>query len=458
MSGTRFRRVVSAALFVWGARASGQVGGRVMVRGEAFDSLRNKPLDGASVSILGAGRTATADSRGRFVFDTVAPGVYTIVAYHAALDSAGLSGLTAKVNVGEKMADVHLAVPSFATLWRVACGDGRAPADSGLVYGTVRDALSKKPLSGAQVEVAWIDFTIDTARQIHQKRWHRSTRTDASGNYGVCGVPMSVVPEIHASSNEESSGVIDLFDGSRVRRRDLTVGANNAGSASGRGTIAGVLTDASGAPYRNARIRVEDLPETRSGSDGTFLVRDVPSGTRQVDIRSVGMAPFVTAVDVVPNDTAMLTAQLHKITLLDVVRVTGTMTQQRRISALEERKRAGWGYFQDSTSFGMFQSMSGVFNSFPSLQLEPVNHSTQFVLTLPQTVRRCVANLWIDGVHQYTGGSDPAVGYGILNDLHPDQIAAVEVYPRGATVPLEFATMNSSCGAVVIWTKWALHP
>jgi len=66
-------------------------------------------------------------------------------------------------------------------------------------------------------------------------------------------------------------------------------------------------------------------------------------------------------------------------------------------------------------------------------------------------------SLWIDGVRQITS-SDPTIAYGILNDLHPDQIAAIEVYPRGATTPVEFATLNSSCGAVVVWTKWALHP
>ncbi|HVE34805.1 MAG TPA: carboxypeptidase regulatory-like domain-containing protein [Gemmatimonadaceae bacterium] len=452
---TRLRRLAVVLLAGLGSHASAQVVRRVTVRGEAFDSLRGKPLDGASVSILGAARTATADSRGRFVFDTLAPGVYTFVAYHAALDSAGITGLTAKVDVSPGTADVHLAVPSFATLWRVACGDSRPPVDSGFVYGTVRDALSRKPLSGATVELTWTDFSVDSARQIHQKRWHRQTRTDGSGNYGVCGVPMTVVPNIQASNTDGASGVVDLFDVSRVRRRDLTIAG--AGDGERRGTVAGVLTDAGGAPFRGARILIADMPEARSAGDGSFAVRDVPAGTRQVDIRSVGMAPYVTAVDVVPHDTVMLAAQLHKITLLDVVRVTGTMTQQRRISALEERKHAGWGYFRDSTTFGQLGTMSSVFGTVPTLQVQPINGTTQFVLTLPQITRRCVANLWIDGVRQITS-SDPTIAYGILNDLHPDQIAAIEVYPRGATTPVEFATLNSSCGAVVVWTKWALHP
>ena len=95
---TRLVRLTVAAVTVWAGQASAQIAGRVAVHGEAFDSLRGKPLDGATVSIAGAGRTVVADSHGRFVFDTVAPGVYTFVAYHAALDSAGINGLTAKVS------------------------------------------------------------------------------------------------------------------------------------------------------------------------------------------------------------------------------------------------------------------------------------------------------------------------------------------------------------------------
>ena len=177
---------------------------------------------------------------------------------------------------------------------------------------------------------------------MREKRWHQTTRTDASGNYGVCGVPISTVPSIEASYAEGSSGSVDLVgDQHRVRRRDLSVGPLAETDSSRRGTIAGLLTDPAGQPFAGAQVLVQSFPETRSGADGRFVVRNIPTGTRQVEIRSVGMAPFITTVDVTPHDTAMIAAQLKKVATLDVVRVTGTMRQQRLVADLEARRKMG---------------------------------------------------------------------------------------------------------------------
>jgi hypothetical protein len=32
-------------------------------------------------------------------------------------------------------------------------------------------------------------------------------------------------------------------------------------------------------------------------------------------------------------------------------------------------------------------------------------------------------------------------------------MAAVEIYPRGLLVPVEFQTPRSTCGVIAIWTK-----
>jgi len=435
---------------------SAQTPGSATVRGEAYDSLNKRPLDGAMISIQGFGRSTTADSRGRFHFDSVAPGTYTVVAYHAVLDSIGLGALSARTMVGTTSGQVSLVVPSFDSFWRLACGNRAAPPDSGIVYGTIRDATSEKPARNALVELSWIDMSVDSARRIHEKKWHRTTRSDASGNYGVCGVPTSVVPSIQASSEEGSSGAIDLLgDKVRVRRRDLVVGPLSETDSARRGTIAGLLTDPAGAPFAGARVLVESFPETRSGADGRFVVRNVPTGTRQVEIRSVGMAPVITTVDVMPHDTAMIAAQLKKVTLLDVVRVTGTMRQQKIVQDLEQRRKTGLGFIQDSTAFNGRIEMVSAFSAFPNLNIQRVGNGQRYILTLPYSTGRCVANLWIDG-KQISTRIDAAVGYDVLLDLHPDEIAAVEVYPHAASAPMEFTALNSDCGAVAIWTKWAL--
>ena len=53
---------------------------------------------------------------------------------------------------------MSLAIPSFATLWRTACGNTPVPASGGFVYGTVRDANGLGPMSDVAVEVSWLDL------------------------------------------------------------------------------------------------------------------------------------------------------------------------------------------------------------------------------------------------------------------------------------------------------------
>jgi protocatechuate 3,4-dioxygenase beta subunit len=50
----------------------------VTVNGLAFDSLRGVPLPNAFVTIEGRSRATTSDAKGRFTFDTLPPGTYTL--------------------------------------------------------------------------------------------------------------------------------------------------------------------------------------------------------------------------------------------------------------------------------------------------------------------------------------------------------------------------------------------
>src|SRR6185503_13744829 len=111
----------------------------VTVRGVAYDSLRAAPLTEAFVTMSGGSRahSATTDTRGRFQFDSVVPGSYTLSMQHPAIDSLGFPGFARRVVLSGKDEEVRIAVPSFATLWRAACGATPAPRDSGFVYGVV---------------------------------------------------------------------------------------------------------------------------------------------------------------------------------------------------------------------------------------------------------------------------------------------------------------------------------
>jgi hypothetical protein len=59
--------------------------------------------------------------------------------------------------------------------------------------------------------------------------------------------------------------------------------------------------------------------------------------------------------------------------------------------------------------------------------------------------RECALTVFIDGIKEQDQSELPY--------LHPDEMAAVEIYPRGLLVPVEFQTPRSTCGVIAIWTK-----
>ncbi|MEP6732550.1 MAG: carboxypeptidase-like regulatory domain-containing protein [bacterium] len=441
-------RFMCALLYAVAAAHSAQSqSALVTVHGIAYDSLRDAPLSNALVAMVGRALTATTDSRGRFHFDSVQAGRHTFVVQHDSLDAVGFTGITTHADVREGLGEVVAALPSCETLWRVACG-GKAPKDSGLVYGTVRDASGRAVGAGAIVDVTWLDLAVDSSNDVSQHRWHRTVESESSGSYALCGVPASITVRLRAATDSAASGVIDLPPSElRVYRRDLLVARASDVDTTNRGTVIGQLSNASGEPFADARVLMDDVPEVRSGPTGRFVLLNVPAGTRQIEILSLGMRPVVLPVNVVVRDTVTLAVTLKKVTTLDVMRVTATRRAMHVITQLDERKRAGLGYFRDSTAINRTGSLQGALEGMPSLQLFR-QRGGGFVITLPASRGRCVANIWVDGMRQ----RDVA----LLDMLRPEEIAVVEIYPRKLLVPNEFAG-DTECGVVAVWTKWKLQ-
>ncbi len=65
--------------------------------------------------------------------------------------------------------------------------------------------------------------------------------------------------------------------------------------------------------------------------------------------------------------------------------------------------------------------------------------------------RNCAPALWVDNHHW---GNIDLDGQGPDRALYPADIEGIEVY-RPTNVPIDFSTFDSSCGAIVVWTKRA---
>jgi carboxypeptidase family protein len=414
----------------------------VTVHGVAYDSLHNARLAGAFIAIAGTSRTALSDAQGVFAFDSVAPGTYRFVMQHDALDAIGMSGVSSRVVVSDGRDTVRIAVPSFAQLWRTACGSS-PPADSGMLFGTVRDGVSRRQRR-ASVRASWIDVGFDKTTGVNQKSWHFDVASDSVGGYVLCGVPRSTGIEIVATTDSTMSGKVNLapLDKERIARRDLMLGAPRALDASTRGVVTGTVTGDNG-PIADARVFTDSTKEVRTAGNGRFVLRNVPVGTQQIEVRAIGLAPASSIVDVVASDTSRVDVHLGKVTLLDSVRVTGEAIARRRlVTQFMERRRAGIGYFRDSTQLTRFNTLEGMFADMPSAKVQ--SKRGKYGMALSIQLGACNPVLWIDRVR--------VDGFDELNRFRNDDIAALEVYRKGE-VPAEFNPKGGSGCAVVVWSK-----
>jgi hypothetical protein len=338
-----------------------------------------------------------------------------------------------------------LSDTAVARIWKAVCG-GVAPKDSAIVFGVIRDAKTRALVPNAYVDIVWTQLIVEKNNTVRQRRLRLDTKANADGLFGICGVPAGQFLRIGAGNGGRVSGLIDIPPGpQRIIRRDLMVGAER--DTTERGIIVGTLYEISGdTTLANARIIVDDSVEARTGTDGHFIIRNIPTGTRQVEVLSIGMVPVVAAVDVFPGDSTPVTLSIRRVTALDAVRVTASKRARAIIDGLEERKKLGGGYLLEAGEIYGHADLATVFQEFPSTQVDRRGGDIT-VWTPARNGTLCQPEIWVDGARsaQY-----------ILPQLRMSEVVAVEMYPRPGAVPLQFknSSMRNECGVILLWTTW----
>jgi hypothetical protein len=330
----------------------------------------------------------------------------------------------------------------FAAQWSRLCGP-EVPKDLGLIDGVVTDAVTRKPIE-ASIEVTWYEVYVDKQEGVKQRRWKLETKSSPRGTFVLCGVPADKWLRVGAGVSGKTSGLVDLPPtDARVQRRDLVIGG---GASDGRGFVFGTLTETNGTPFANARIVLDDSIETRSDLEGHFSLREVETGTRQVEILSIGMVPVVTTVDVFPKDSTPLAMAIRRITALDVVRVSASSRARTIIDDFEARKKSGLGYTREAGEIISHADLSSVFREIPSVQIDRSEGSMTVVMPDGKG-GACPADFWLDGALNTQAA---------FSTIRMNEIVALEVYVRPETVPVQFTRAASSrkCGAIVMWSTW----
>ncbi len=236
-----------------------------------------------------------------------------------------------------------------------------------------------------------------------QRQWRIETRTNDQGGYAVCGVPARIGFSVRAQLDSSASGLIDVApSGIRVQRRDLLIGRLSARSPAERGAIVGIVTDPNGQSVAGARVRVEDVPEVRTGLEGQFRLSNVPAGTHQVEVIAIGIAPAAMAVDVLPGDSTVINVHLEKVLTLDAMRTMAERGNRVFAAEFDVRRRAGFGYTRDSVEIMKYQQFFSLFRDVPSLNVKYVG--SVLVITVPDGKGgACQPEVLIDGTQAAFG-------------------------------------------------------
>ncbi|HEY0995485.1 MAG TPA: carboxypeptidase regulatory-like domain-containing protein [Gemmatimonadaceae bacterium] len=445
-----------------------------VIVGTVHDSLAGTPLRGATVQVAGTGprrdvlRSAPSGAGGRFVIPDLPPGRFLVGFLHPALEGLGVDLPPAAVVVaaGDTVA-IELAVPSAQGLRVAACGDGPRGAPAAMI-GVVRDAVDRAPLAGTIVQSTWLEYDVGRGT-VTRRRAGASDTTGATGGFALCDLPRGGSFSVRMLHGRDTSAIIDLdLPETGLLRRDLLLGHGWPGpggasrpvrDAAGPRTLEGegrlhgrVVSSPGGLPLAGVVVAVEGGPATRSDEEGRWSLAAVPTGTRMLALRGVGLQPRRVAVDVVAEPQAVDAGLAQLRAVLDTVRVTASRWRLEG-TGFEERRRSTAGRF--ITPADLLRSpillTSDLFRMMPGMRVDPSTLG-ETRITMRGPFGRCAPAVYIDGLWMQSLSAEDIDAF-----VGPDEVAGIEVY-SGGYVPPQFQPPFAGCGSIVIWTKAAEHP
>lgn len=387
--------------------------------GVAYDSLSESPLAGALIQVEGLYRTAVSDGHGRFRLDSLPGGTFTLLMFHDAVDALGLGFISRTTTLTEGMSDVPIAIPGIDHMWRTLCGDMHRDVGRGIVFGNVSSATDRAPLA-ATVNLDALVVALSNGK-LKTQNWRGEVRTDTAGYYAFCGVPVSQEITITAVHVDGSTPALRFTPTTLVRRQNLLIEVAHAGTGH-MANVSGRVVDDAARPVEGAIIRLEGSGETRSYTDGTFELHDVPYGTRQIVATSIGAQPTGRIIQVTESDTRAGDIELSRVTQLPTVAVTARSIRQRWVDGIARRRALEVGRAMDSTELARFAD---------------VWHSITFMVKPSK-----VCAIWLDGKRAE-----------LRDVLERDwrDIAVVESV-LSPFVPMQFRPPKF-CNVLLVWTK-----
>lgn len=445
---------------------------RGQVRGTVWDSTRAAPLRRSVVQMVHAEglappRSVVTDSAGRFQLDSVEAGVWIVAAQHSRMDTLAVDELALRVSVvAGGVTRPTLALPSTITLSRQMCRDQYRDS-TGYLSGRLRRADGNRdPVPGA-VRITWTELALNDGR-LERQSVSAVASTSPSGQYLVCGIPATTQAVVQGWNGIDSTGVIDIaFGTAPIGRLDLFVGRTQYVQQTldstavgdslattvvrrGEGRVTGVVTDSGSTPIAGAVVAIVGNGQTqRTAQTGRFDLVGVATGTQLLDVRAVGFQPLRIPVNVLENEAPITTFSMSKVMTLSKVEIRAfrAIAMGPDMIDFEHRRKVGTGrYFgpEDMIALDPLR-IATLMERVPGVRVAQNGISGDRILMRGVGFSQyCTPDIWLDGYRVSNDGTMDSF-------VQPQQIRAVEIYSRAASVPPQFSTV-SGCGVVVLWS------
>ncbi len=446
--------------------------GQATVVGVVFDSLfTHAPMKGATVVIPELSRYVASDARGRFQFDSIPAGRYTMTFLHPSLDSLDISAEVLPISIpASGTVSARLATPSPAGLVWLVC---RAVADTfpAMMLGHVRDVDDSSAIIGATVTVTWSELVIQD-ELLHRRTTQAVARARENGTFVLCGLPLGLRIDVTVEAGGRSTGSLALAPGATgVRRHDFAIGRRDSIA----GTVTGVVRDARERPVPRALVMVAGPAPLSAVTDdaGVFTLRGVPAGTQLFELRQVGSWPATFEVDVPSAGRRNVALTLGRRASTVTRGAAADSVDPEDQSGFDERRAAGIGRFLSAEEIAARkpQSLADALLRLPPIvtggTIRTPSKMTELRLRLegqpvPAVVYTaivkmrvsgsvvCTPHFFVNGV-VWTPGLPGQAQRELEGVVDLASVRGIEVYPS-ATVPPMF-DRHTDCGSVLIWTK-----
>jgi len=435
--------------------------GNAEIVGMVIDSLNGGYLSGADVVIEGAKATVVTDSLGKFRIDSLPPGTYQVGVFHPLLDTLGISLGTQPFHVGADSAiSVLLAVPSAATIIRAACPIRPRAKGTSAVIGHVTDPETLKPVSGAEVSIAWSQIEVSKETGIRKAPRLLRDSTDASGAFRLCGLPNSMLGTLQARRGGSVTAEIPITIGdaeTELFTRTLLLSRADSGTKVGNAMVSGRVVLEGSATNAGSRVEVVGTGVVvLTNEKGEFTLRNLPSGSQVLLARHLGFGAETVPVDLSSREPKQVTIKLPRfVAIIDPVVVTARRAASLDKVGFSRRKKSGFGYYLDPEQIQRMHPtvLTDILRQVPGLRVSYTNQGEVV------SSSRGMSSLSGGSCVQYYVDDMPwqsAMPGDINNFVNGSEVVGVEIY-QGSNTPAQYSRGMQDCTTIVLWTKFKIR-